>query len=77
LQKPGKKSIPYGSFMDKFLPHYNTMQHMIREGMVGEIRSVMIRLVLNPPLPALHGFMILHWLVERCSTLAFIMYLWP
>lgn len=47
-----KKVFLMEALWTKFLPHYNTMQHMIREGMVGEIRSVMIQFGFKPPLPA-------------------------
>ncbi len=38
----------------KFLPHYNKMQQMIRSGMVGEIKSVLIQFGFKPvpPIPA-------------------------
>lgn len=46
-----KKVFLMEALWTKFLPHYQKMQQMIREGMIGEVRSVMAQFGFKPPEP--------------------------
>lgn len=49
-----KKVFLMEALWTKFLPHYNKMQQMIRSGMIGEIKSVLVNFGFKPvaPVPA-------------------------
>ena len=58
----------------KFLPHYHTVLQMIRDGKIGEIKSVTANFGFKPVPPLRREYMIPHLPAEQCLTLVFIMF---